>query len=390
MSDAGSSNQVTYRFSSKVEDIHLKHPFFNVNAMAIIASYASNTCLNLFRLRKVNRVAYDTIENYSDDAWIKLGKNHKEVDNAVVKGNFYLFEKMISFNIPGCGCMLGYALNEAICIPKNNWKTIQLIVDSGQVEDYEDSFGLACDESQVDVMELLADKGVDLSGGDTYRPLFDACYSGRLGVIEFLLSRASLKELTKRHPYPIDKLIEFLPNVSIAKMFINAGLFSTWKEDNNAVLKNWISETRKDKVKEEVLDYVINAGVDINFPESQSPLSRAVSSRNVGFVELLLKKGANPNSDRLLWFASCYGEPVIFKLLLDYGADYKIQYNWRLYPGGREILKLYLEEGIEVDEIVKCKGLIQELENAKDLEVLKLIDAKKASLSSWAQNSESS
>ncbi|KAJ7361119.1 ankyrin repeat-containing domain protein [Mycena albidolilacea] len=103
-----------------------------------------------------------------------------------------------------------------------------------------------------------------------------------------------------------------------------------------------------------ISEYLISAGVDVNFRHTGSALWHATSRNQLASVQLLLASGADPDLGRPLFTAARYGRLDIVQALVEGGADINFRdiagRNVLPHTTSIELLLFFLEHGADPND----------------------------------------
>ena len=218
----------------------------------------------------------------------------------------------------------------------------------------------AISKSNVDILKLLLSKGADpncervLADGDRYSPLLDSIIEWPNDEITKLLIGAGADvnyvAFINGVKFPVLHAAISKSNVDILKLLLSKGADPNCERvlangDRYRPLRDSIGAWPNDAIA----SILINAGADVNYiinvNGAKLPvLSYAIFKGNVGIVERLLSKGANPNCERVLADGSRFSplldsidvwpNDAIASILINAGADvnYIINVNGAKLP----------------------------------------------------------
>ena len=202
-------------------------------------------------------------------------------------------------------------------------------------------------EGNVDILKLLLSKGADpncervLADGDRYSPLLDSIIIWPNDEITKLLIGAGADvnyvAFINGVKFPVLHAAISKSNVDILKLLLSKGADPNCERvlangDRYRPLRDSIGAWPNDAIA----SILINAGADVNYiinvNGAKLPvLSYAIFKGNVGIVERLLSKGANPNCERVLADGSRFSplldsidvwpNDAIASILINAGAD---------------------------------------------------------------------
>jgi ankyrin repeat protein len=213
----------------------------------------------------------------------------------------------------------------------------------------------------LEVVQLLLDKGADVSGTDTIgrTPLHYAAGNNHHEVIRLLLDNGAHIEATEDigwtplHFALVNNHLEIIKLLIDKGADVNATGLSGWTPLHYTVAKGHL----------EVVKLFLDNGADINANDKDglTPLHYTVATGYLEVVKLLLDKGADVNATGLsewtpLHYTVAKGHLEVVKLLLDHGADINATDEDGLTPlhytatkGDCEITRLLVDKGADVN-----------------------------------------
>ena len=273
----------------------------------------------------------------------------------------------------------------------SNDEIAKLLIDAGADVNYRSINGAlefpvlhaAISESNVGIVERLLSKGADpncervLADGSRYSPLLDSIHIWPNDTIASILINAGADVnyvgFANGVKFSVLHAAIIKSNVDILKLLLSKGADPNCERvlangSRYSPLLDCLVEWPNDVIA----SILINAGADVNYIGNVNGaklpvLSTAISAGNVGIVERLLSKGADPNCERVLSDGSRYRplrdsisvwpNDAIASILINAGADvnYIINVNggklpllsYTIYKGNVGIVERLLSKGAD-------------------------------------------
>lgn len=187
--------------------------------------------------------------------------------------------------------------------------------------------GFAASEGRLEFAKVLLDRGANINHPtNSHRtPILAAASEGQLEIVKLLIERGASVDVKANDNNALSlaareghlEVVQFLKGVSPKLM--------PAEEDKTNMLINAI-----DDKNEEIFNYLIDEGVDVNKPNNEgwTPLAFAAAEGRLHFVKSLIERGAKINYS---------------------GNDGKIPFLEAAREGHLDVVKLFLDEGIKVD-----------------------------------------
>lgn len=228
-------------------------------------------------------------------------------------------------------------LLNALLLDKNE-EIVEFLIMLGADVNLKNPLGLALQEGSVRCIELLLKNGAKLEGPQW----------GEQSPAEFVFRRPKID--TRRRKEILQLLIRYGLNVK----------FRNRKDQNLLHLFAWYLKT----VPVEIAEVLLDAGVPVDEGDNEgdTPLFYAIERRNVEFVSLLIKRGADVNKKSKdheitpLYLAAQINDVSLVNLLLSNGADVnaKIKSGWTALHGAcsdnsHQIIGILLKRGADIN-----------------------------------------
>lgn len=193
-------------------------------------------------------------------------------------------------------------------------------VDLHHIERGRSALHWAAQLGNVDIVELLLDVGVPVSGVGDDAPLLVASSHGHARVVDLLLRRGAVCDLSEALWLACDRNCE-----DVARLLIAAGADVNRARWNNTPLT---AAARNGHVG--VVRLLIDAGADLDVEASgRTALELATSKGHAQIVPLLLAAGADPNR----------------------GNEWRVPLKSAVYAGREDDVALLIAHGADVDVV---------------------------------------
>ncbi len=299
--------------------------------------------------------------------------------NAVAKGDIEGVKKRLDDHPDAISAILDGKSLLGAALGRGNPELVRLLIERGAdvnetlPNGYSPLF-VACINRDVMSAQILIKKGANLENAspEGFTPLMAACQSGSAEVVELLLSygvnmdrKDNHKGMTALH------IAAYASNPWIIHMLLAKGMRPDVR-DNMRVTPLGICQSA------ECATLLIDAGADVNagFSDGHCPLSVACMTGNLSTGELLLKKGADPDTldpDMVPMLHMCVerGSILMAKLLIEHGASINMRCHSR-----NGITALHLATALEMEDMVRMlldKGANPNSENSEGRTPLHLL-----------------
>ena len=225
---------------------------------------------------------------------------------------------------------------------------------------------LACINGQIDLVELLINKNVDINVSDSYGDtlLVLAYKSKKFNIVKLLIERGADSNISDKSGSTVMHLACFEGNTSVVNLLLKTNeTFNVYQSSGSAPL---ILACQKGHLS--IVELLIAKGTDFD-AKSKKPnkfktaLMEASENGHYPVVKCLLYNNANPNivsneGKTALHYSCSLGHHHIVALLLDHNADPNpnstgetpliIAFRKRDY----KMMKLLLEKGADVNELI--------------------------------------
>lgn len=235
----------------------------------------------------------------------------------------------------------------------NSGADIHAISDSGFT-----LFGWAVENNDMDVVKYLIQKGVKIDGTEKERPLLESCMKGNYKMVEFLCENgANVNVSLEDGTTPLMVSLDY-PEIITYLINHKAKTEQTNSEDLTALMLAAI----KDKSK--AIAPLVNGKANVNGkdPKGLSPLMYATMHDNIDTAKELLKYGANPNYQisgdvklTPLITAAVKASPEMVQLLLSKGAkpntkdqEGNTALGFAIHEDNPEVVAVLLKNGADV------------------------------------------
>lgn len=274
-------------------------------------------------------------------------------------------------------CNRGWtALHESVS--RNDLEVMEILVSGGAKVEAKNAYGItplfvAAQSGQLDALRFLTKHGADINtqASDSASALYEACKNEHAEVVAFLLSQgADANKANKDGMLPLhvaakkgsDRIVQMLLPVTSRARVRRSGISPL----------HLAAERNHDAV----LEALLGARYDVNAPlgperarlyedRRTSALYFAVSNSNVAATELLLRAGADPNSDVIspLLVALRRGCLRTVRLLLGHGADIdaRVAAHPTAFPAtilfamkSLSLLKFLMDQGCDGEPCFSC------------------------------------
>ncbi|KAL2867708.1 ankyrin repeat-containing domain protein [Aspergillus lucknowensis] len=153
----------------------------------------------------------------------------------------------------------------------------------------------AAEHGPLSTLQKLQEAGADLAGQRTFSPLAHAAARKRVEMVKYLLAQGVNPTEEPASPAALQEAVE-AGDMEIIRILVDAMKQLLTPPMLGSQLANAALESAVDSGREDILKFLFEHGVDVNFGTgypSQTPLERAITWDKHWLVEFLLDEGAS-------------------------------------------------------------------------------------------------
>ncbi|KAG6000050.1 hypothetical protein E4U43_001724 [Claviceps pusilla] len=272
--------------AASANNVRLTHVLLMYGAHANATTSTRNTVLIGAINKKAPKNLIDMLLNYGSMPNEKNGEGKTALFEAITSARVDIVNSLIEHgantNLPGPKHMLWPATFQPPCL--------QALLDNGaDCKKCPGIMELATSLNNIESVRILLKAGVDPNArkDGVYTPLCSAIRDNRKDIFDLLL-RSGADPNFAASEYPCFKCVthhreQYLPALVAAGGNLNSpkGILETAVVSKNGPALKWL----------------LDQGIDPNdkTPKGHTPLTSAIRDNHIGFVDVLLARGANPN-----------------------------------------------------------------------------------------------
>ncbi|KAF3291535.1 hypothetical protein TWF970_000749 [Orbilia oligospora] len=243
----------------------------------------------------------------------------------------------------------------SVSVKKRRRDLVELLLEKG-AHVTAPALSAAFENKDEDMVNLLLERKQDPEGADSWGNtlLHAAAGHGHEAAIRLLISEgANIQAERKSYQTPLLVAVEHISEVAV-RLLVEANI--KIGRDKSEVVQEVLFELMyRSPEAENIIDYLIEMGADLEGNSGQKALSIAEERDDEKMVEYLLKKGAHPAAGLLPW-AALRGFESVVRLLIDKGVDLDDTGGYRgtglfyaALKGHLSIVKALVEAGADLE-----------------------------------------
>jgi ankyrin repeat protein len=282
---------------------------------------------------------------------------------------------------------------------RRNLKRVKLISDEGNFVDFTTPLHIAAFKGNVDIAELLINKGASVNALATNNetPLHWAADRGNSETVALLIEKgASVNALTTSNETPLHRAA-LSGNLETVALLIEKGASVNAITTDYQTPLHWVAQSGN----LETVALLIEKGASVNAvaTNNETPLHRATLSGTSETVALLIEKGASVNAvttdyQTPLHLAAKRGNSTKTEILIEKGACVNVLGNetplhLAALSGNSETVTLLIENGASVNALaIDNKTPVQWAADSENSETVALLIEKGTSVNALATDNK--